>query len=229
MLQKFYRKSITFFYKPLLAHYLKKPRKYSYKPFEFTILPGVFHPAFFYSTKFLLHYVNQLNLYQKSVVEVGAGNGLIAFNTALRAHKVVALEISKIAIKGLNLNLQRNSKLLPTNVLSVVESDLFISLTPNFYDYIIVNPPYYPKKVNNELELAWNCGEEHEYFTRFFKQVVNFMTVKSKIIMVLSNQCNLIKIDEIAAINGLGMQVKATKKFLIEDNFIFEITLNESK
>ena len=229
MLQKFYRKSITFFYKPLLAHYLKKPRKYSYKPFEFTILPGVFHPAFFYSTKFLLHYVNQLNLYQKSVVEVGAGNGLIAFNTALRAHKVVALEISKIAIKGLNLNLQRNSKLLPTNVLSVVESDLFKSLTPNFYDYIIVNPPYYPKKVNNELELAWNCGEEHEYFTRFFKQVVNFMTVKSKIIMVLSNQCNLIKIDEIAAINGLGMQVKATKKFLIEDNFIFEITLNESK
>ncbi len=229
MLQKFYRKSITFFYKPLLAHYLKKPRKYSYKPFEFTILPGVFHPAFFYSTKFLLHYVNQLNLYQKSVVEVGAGNGLIAFNTALRAHKVVALEISKIAIKGLNLNLQHNSKLLPVNVLSVVESDLFISLTPNFYDYIIVNPPYYPKKVNNELELAWNCGEEHEYFTRFFKQVVNFMTVKSKIIMVLSNQCNLIKIDEIAAINGLGMQVKATKKFLIEDNFIFEITLNESK
>ena len=229
MLQKFYRKSITFFYKPLLAHYLKKPRKYSYKPFEFTILPGVFHPAFFYSTKFLLHYVNQLNLYQKSVVEVGAGNGLIAFNAALRAHKVVALEISKIAIKGLNLNLQRNSKLLPTNVLSVVESDLFKSLTPNFYDYIIVNPPYYPKKVNNELELAWNCGEEHEYFTRFFKQVVNFMTVKSKIIMVLSNQCNLIKIDEIAAINGLGMQVKATKKFLIEDNFIFEITLNESK
>ena len=229
MLQKFYRKSITFFYKPLLAHYLKKPRKYSYKPFEFTILPGVFHPAFFYSTKFLLHYVNQLNLYQKSVVEVGAGNGLIAFNTALRAHKVVALEISKIAIKGLNLNLQHNSKLLPTNVLSVVESDLFISLTPNFYDYIIVNPPYYPKKVNNEIELAWNCGEEHEYFTRFFKQVVNFMTVKSKIIMVLSNQCNLIKIDEIAAINGLGMQVKATKKFLIEDNFIFEITLNESK
>lgn len=229
MLQKFYRKSITFFYKPLLAHYLKKPRKYSYKPFEFTILPGVFHPAFFYSTKFLLHYVNQLNLYQKSVVEVGAGNGLIAFNTALRAHKVVALEISKIAIKGLNLNLQHNSKLLPVNVLSVVESDLFISLTPNFYDYIIVNPPYYPKKVNNELELAWNCGEEHEYFTRFFKQVVNFMTVKSKIIMVLSNQCNLVKIDEIAAINGLGMQVKATKKFLIEDNFIFEITLNESK
>ena len=229
MLQKFYRKFITFFYKPLLAYYLKKPRKYSSKPFKFTILPGVFHPAFFYSTKFLLHYVNQLNLNQKSVVEVGAGNGLIAFNAALRAHKVVALEISKIAIKGLNLNLQRNSKLLPTNVLSVVESDLFKSLTPNFYDYIIVNPPYYPKKVNNEIELAWNCGEEHEYFTRFFKQVVNFMTVKSKIIMVLSNQCNIIKIDEIAAINGLNMQVKATKKFLIEDNFIFEITLNETK
>ena len=225
MLQKIFRKISTLLVKPFLALYLKKQRIYVYKPFKLNILPGVFHPAFFYSTKFLLSFFQNINLNQKTVVEVGAGNGLISFFLSLKAKKVVALELSKVAIKGLKLNEQTNSKLLPNNVLQVVESNLFDALTPRVFDYIIVNPPYYPNLIKNDAELAWNCGLEFEYFKSFFCQVVNFMDSNSKIIMVLSNQCNLKKINEIATENSLLMVLKVKKKFLIEDNYIFEITL----
>ena len=108
MLQPLFRKIATRFYKPILAHYLSKPRIFFHQPFRLIILPGVFHPAFFYSTRFLLQYLQQINFSDKTVIEVGAGNGLISFSLALKAKKVVALELSKEAIKGLQLNEKEN-------------------------------------------------------------------------------------------------------------------------
>ena len=223
MLQLIFRKLSTRFYQPILAYYLKKPRVFIYKPFSLIIFPEVFHPAFFYSTKFLLNYLQQINFSNKYVIVVGAGNGLISFSLSLKAKKVVALELSKQAIRGLEINHQKNNDLLPKDVLHIIESNLFEALIPSVFDYIVVNPPYYPNKIKNDAELAWNCGLEFEYFKNFFSQVVNFMDEKSKIIMVLSDQCNLNEINRIAAKNGFKMEVKAKKTFLIEDNYIFEI------
>ena len=53
------------------------------------------------------------------------------------------------------------------------------------------------------------------------------MNSSSEIIMVLSSQCNLNEINKIAENNNLIMELKATKKFLIEDNYIFEISLSK--
>jgi release factor glutamine methyltransferase len=224
LFQKAFRKFLTPFYKPVLEYYLKKTRIYFHKPFKLIILPGVFHPAFFYSTKFLWQYLKKIDFVDKNVVEVGAGSGLISFNLALSAKKVYALELSQMAIEGLLMNQQSNSNILPSNVLKIVHSNLFNALETCVLDYIIVNPPYYPNKVKNEKELAWNCGEEFEYFTNFFNQVRQFMNSSSKIIMVLSSQCNLQRINDIANKHNFSMQLKAQKEFLIESNFIYEIT-----
>jgi release factor glutamine methyltransferase len=222
LLQKVFRKLFTLFYKPVLASYLQKARVYYYKPFKLTILPGVFHPAFFFSTKFLLNYLNQIDFKNKSVVEVGSGNGLIAFNLALKAKSVLALELSQVAVNGLFINLENNISFLPKNVLKIVHSNLFQKIDTCVFNYIIVNPPYYPNIVNNEKELAWNCGPDFEYFEDFFNQVSNFMSLESKIIMVLSDQCNINKIKKIATNKGFTMELVKKKKFLIEDNYIFE-------
>lgn len=228
MLQRFFRKITTLFYKPILEKYLQKPRLYKYKQIQLTILPGVFHPGVFFSTKFLLNYLNNINFNDKSIVEVGSGNGLIAFNIALNARKVIALELSKIAIKGLQLNYQNNVKIIPNHVLQIIESNLFENLSKEAYNYIIVNPPYYPNTIKNEAELAWNCGPNFEYFNHFFSQVGSYMQLNSKIIMVLSNQCNINKINEIANRNGFKMDLKVQKNMFIEINYIFEITLLQS-
>lgn len=222
--QKVFRKLISFFYKPALTVYLKKVRLYNYNNFQLQILPGVFHPGFFYSTHFLLQYLNQINFEGKTAVEVGAGNGLISFNIAQKAKKVIALDLSKTAIQGLRLNHQLNSKWIPSGSLEIIESNLFKSLNPERFNFIIVNPPYYPNKVNTESQLAWNCGEAYEYFFEFFKQVVHYMNKESRIIMVLSSQCNIKKINEIANDYQLQMCLKQSKSFLIEDNYIYEFT-----
>lgn len=128
MFQTLLRKITTRFLKPILSNYLKSSRVFKFKPFTLVILPGVFHPAFFFSTKYLLNYLKQINLKDKRVVEVGAGNGLISFNLALKAKEVMALEISEVAVKGLIVNFQNNKQFIPKNVLKIIQSDLFTAL-----------------------------------------------------------------------------------------------------
>jgi release factor glutamine methyltransferase len=229
LFQSVFRKLASILFKPLLANYLKKDRVYYHSPFKLIILKGVFHPRFFYSTKFLLKYLQKVNFKSKNVIEVGAGSGLIAFHLALKANRVIALEINKIAVEGLILNQKNNSQILPPNVLQIIESNLFQSLDPQVFDYIVVNPPYYPKTPNNPTELAWYCGNEFEYFSSFFNQALNFINLQSIIVMVLSSQCNIERIHQIASQNGFIMKLKLEKKFLIENNFIFEIKLSETK
>lgn len=222
LLQKVTRKLTTKFVKPLLAKYLRSTRIYNHKPFKLIILPGVFHPAFFFSTKYLLAYLNKLNLNNKKILDVGAGNGLISFCLSKKAGEVVAIEISNVAIKGLKMNYENNRQFIPDNSLKIIQSNLFSALQPCKFDLIIVNPPYYPNTAKNEEEMAWNCGPDFEYFHSFFNRVSDFMGVNSILIMVLSNQCNLSKIKQIALENGFMMQLKHSKNFVIEENYIFE-------
>lgn len=225
MLQKILRKLLTPVLKPIFKIYLRSTKEYKSHPFSLTILKGVFHPGLFFSSNYLLSYLKQYNFKNKSIIEIGAGSGLISFHLAQYAKQVVALELSEVAIQGLNINLKKNSHLLPKNVFKIVKSNLFENLEKTKFDYIIVNPPYFPNKVKTEAELAWNCGENFEYFVAFFKQAKNFMSENSTIIMVLSDQCNINKIKQIAIENKFKVELKHKQKFLIENNIILHFQL----
>jgi release factor glutamine methyltransferase len=185
-------------------------------------LPGVFHPAFFFSTEFLLSFLQKQPLTGKHMLEMGSGNGLIAFDMSKRAASVVAVELSNTAIQGLLLNAKSNEQHIPNNVLQIVHSDLFDAVKCFPFDIIVVNPPYFPNKVNTETELAWNCGQDFEYFKKFFTQVGNYMHDQGQIIMVLSDLCNINNIKNIASSNGYCANMLLKKNFIIEDNFIFQ-------
>ena len=58
--------------------YSAKERSYSYKGIKLKVFPGVFHPGLFFSTKILLEYLSKLDLKNKTVLELGAGSGLIS-------------------------------------------------------------------------------------------------------------------------------------------------------
>ena len=59
----------TRFIRPLMRRYLSKERGYSYRNITLNVFPGVFHPAFFFSTKFLLHFMEQFDLKGKKTPE----------------------------------------------------------------------------------------------------------------------------------------------------------------
>lgn len=212
------KKCVDLFVKPLLLFYLKKQRSYHYKGIPLIVYPGVFHPGFFFSTRLLLSVIEKFDLKNKSLLELGAGSGLISFYSAKKGAKVIASDISPIAIAGLIKNRER----LNLQV-EIIESDLFNNIAIQKIDYIIINPPYYPKNPANNMEQAWYCGEQFDYFENLFLQLKNYMNQESVLLMSLSQDCNVEKIANIAAKNNFTMHIHLTKMTGWERHFVFKI------
>ena len=67
---------------PFVRWYLRKERKFVYNGITTHIFPGVFHPGFFHSTKFILRYLADKDLRGKSFLELGCGSGLVSIVAA---------------------------------------------------------------------------------------------------------------------------------------------------
>ena len=210
------------FYVPLLLNYLKKDRYYRIKGIKILVKKGVFHPSFFFSTKFLISAIKTFELTNKKVLELGAGSGIISFYCDKKSAIVTSSDISPIAINGLI----ENNKKLQSNV-TIIESDLFDKIPIQLFDFIIINPPYYPKNPKNDSEKAWYCGENFEYFEKLFLQLNAFFNQESTVLISFSEDCQIDKISSIAQNNNLKLELFETKKIGWECNFIYKIIHNE--
>ena len=199
--------------------YASKERSYSYKDINVRVMPGVFHPGFFFSTKLLIDYISKNELNSKTVLELGAGSGLISVYCVMQNAKVTATDINQTAIK----NIIKNSEL--NNVkLEVIESDLFDKIEIRKFDYVLINPPYFPKNPNNDEEFAWFCGNDFQYFRKLFAQIGNYINSDSKIIMVLSEDCDIEMINKIGKQSAFIFTKNYEQKIWGEMNYIFEIS-----
>lgn len=205
--------------KRLQDWYLSKPRWYSYKGIHVRILPSVFHPGYLLSTKILLKYLQHFDLYKKSLLDLGAGSGLIALHAAKNGAIVTATDINPVAIKAIQESMEKNQLFI-----QVIESDLFQNIPSQFFDYILINPPYYPKQANNYEEMAFFCGPNFEYFTQLFSQISTFLWDSNKTLMILSEDCEIKTIEEIGLKNRIIMTEIYKTKTLGEINYIFELT-----
>lgn len=204
----------------LMEYYLSEPRWYKYDDIKIKVLPGVFHPGFFFSTGFLIDYLRTQDIESKRILELGAGSGLISIFCAKKGAHVTSTDISPIAVSAIIENAYINGVSI-----EVIQSDLFEKLQERTFDYIIINPPYYPKKAKNYSEMAWYCGPQFEYFQALFKQLSQFMSATT--LMVLSEDCDLEKIKSIAAERMITRKLVATKKFKIEENYIYQLILRQ--
>src|SRR4030095_8712292 len=205
-------------YKPLLEKYLSRKRIYTHNGFTLEIPPEVFHPGFFPSTKLLMQQLDQLPLNDKSLLELGAGSGLISFHAANKGAAVTATDINKTAIEYLGMNSRLNYI-----GLKIIHSDLFDQLPGEQFDFIIINPPYYKRDAVTEKDLAWYCGSNGEYFEKLFKGLANYMHGESEVLMVLCDGCDLQMIVDMARANGFTLDCINTNRSMLETNFIFKI------
>lgn len=206
-------------YKPLLKYYLSKPTRYTYDRIKLSVLPGVFHPRFFFSTKIFLAFLKTVNLDRLNLLEMGTGSGLISLFAAKRGAKVTACDISETAVKNAKYNADINHI-----EMDIYHSDMFDKIPLQVFDVIAVAPPYYKKDPVSEADYAWYCGKNMEYFRKFFPQANNYMNEKSKIWMILSDDCDLKGISAIAELNNRTMRVIYEKTAFWEVNYIFEIS-----
>jgi release factor glutamine methyltransferase len=205
-------------WKPLVKNYLRKSRLFTFRDITVNVPPGVFHPGFFFSTKLMLVFLDNVKLSGKKVLEMGSGSGLISIYLAKRNADVTACDISPLAEKATMENAKRNN----VNI-SFFLSDLFHAIPPQQFDTIIVNPPYFKKEPASIEEKAWYCGENLDYFRNFFQQVGSFIHPHSEVFMVLSDECDIQGISEIANANGLAFIQCFEKKTAWETGYVFFI------
>lgn len=196
--------------------YMSKQCSYTYKNITITLNEHVFPPKFTISTKILLEFIKPLNLTNKTFLELGCGSGIISLFAASKGANVTASDINQIAINELKAASFKNEI-----ALRVVYSDLFENLSNQQFEYIIINPPYYPKAPKNDKERAWFCGENFEYFKKLFKQLPHHLAPNTW--MILSEDCKIEHIQQLASQNGLIFELILEKSVLREKNYIFKI------
>jgi release factor glutamine methyltransferase len=205
---------------PISKWYASGERKTVVEGISIKVKSGVFHPALFFSTKYLLSWLKKQQLENLSVVELGAGSGLLSIYAAKQNAIVTASDISENACSNVKENAKKDNVKM-----EIIQSDLFTDIPWQQFDLILINPPYYPKNPVAENEYAWFCGEHFEYFEKLFFQIKRFMANESKAIMVLSEDCNIEVIESLAVKNNFKWQLIEQKKIWFEENYLFEITL----
>ena len=213
---------VTPIFKLAFDMYYSKKRKYRYEDVEVNVHPEVFPPHFTLSTKILLDYIKGLDINNKSLLELGCGSGIISLYAASKGAIVTASDINQTA-----LNTLEQAALDQNLNISIVYSNLFENLIDSHFEYIIINPPYYPQEPENIKERAWYCGVNFEYFELLFRQLQSVHN--TKVYMILSEDCDISKIKLIASNNNLLLLLELEKKTILEKNYIFRIISNENK
>lgn len=198
--------------------YFGKTRRFSFLAVKGVVLPGVFYPHFTISTKLLMRFIHSMQLEGKSFLELGSGTGFISVLAAKKGAVVIALDINPKAIENTNLNAKENGVEVNT-----FHSDLFKGIQEQEFDYMIINPPYYPKRPENEEQMAWFCGENFEYFKTLFSTIHSYYGNESKVFMILSEDCAFDEIDAIATSNSINLIKVYEKQKWGEWNFIFQL------
>jgi release factor glutamine methyltransferase len=226
-LRLFEKKLLNLFYKPFVEWYTLRERKYTYEDIRLKIKPGVFHPRFFCSTEYMIEFLGFVNFSRKKVLEIGSGSGLISIMAARQGAEVTAIDIDPVAVEntGVNVELNRGTIAQNSGEVRIIESDLFDKLQPGIFDLVIINPPFYKGAVTRPSENAWYAGTDLQYFRKLFQQCRNHMDHETEMYMVLSEDCELAEIKEIATTNSLNMKVVSIKQFITENLLIFKINI----
>ena len=199
-------------------HYYSKPRPYNYANINILIQPGVFPPSFTFSTKILLDYLSTLDIREKTLLELGCGSGIISLLASKKGAHVTASDINEKALEELKISALNNSLNL-----KIVTSDLFDNIQETHFDYIVINPPFYPRKPIKIEDNAWYCGDDFEYFQKLFLQLKAYIENYSNVIMILSEDCNIERISSIAHKNDLDLKKFKVSKSLWETNYLFNV------
>lgn len=159
-----------------------------------------------------------LELNGKKFLELGCGSGLISLVAASKNANVTSSDINPLAVKTASTNAVANNLKVRTLV-----SDLFQNLQNETFDYIIINPPYFKRDPKTDSDKAWFAGEELDYFQKLFQELTNHFTPTTLCLMVLSEDCDIEGIMNIAAAGNLKLNLRRKETIWFEENFIYEI------
>lgn len=203
----------------LYKAYLARTRWFKYEGLSIKVAPSVFHPGLLFSTKILAEFALNLEPKGVKILELGAGSGLISALMAREGFLVTASDINPVAVRSI-LETKRVNEL----EMEVLESDLLEQIPSRNFQYILINPPYFPQVPANDREKAFFCGANFEYFHRLFDTIGTYMAREGAIYMILSDDCAIETMQEISYKNKFQWTLVHQEKVWGETNFIYRIT-----
>jgi len=210
------------FAEPLYKLYSGSLRVWSYGDLNLLVMPGVFHPGWFVTSRMLLDKIEQLPLAGKKVLELGCGTGAQACRVAQLGAYSYASDVTPVACQNASLNAQRNDVKV-----EVIASDIFDQLPHHAdFDYILVNPPFVPRYPETERDFAFCCGEGYEYYISLFQDLHQVMHPEGTLIMALARSCEIEAILAIAESEGLHYKRVDQCRRWAETNYLYEIGFN---
>jgi release factor glutamine methyltransferase len=212
-----FKKLLSPFLVPVTKNYLGKERSTNFMGLHLTIPVGIFHPSLFFSTKTMCKWIMEQNIQNKKILEIGCGSGAISITAAKGGANVICCDINPEAVKT-TLN---NAKFNKVEINSML-SDLFEGIEETRFDMILNNPPYYAKDPANIEEHAWNAGHDLSYFKRLFTDAKKHLAPNGKMMLVLSDECNIDLINQIAQKAEFHQKLVYTRPTFIEKTYILQ-------
>jgi release factor glutamine methyltransferase len=210
----------NWFYKFVLHYYLRSDRRVRFEEFDLLVKKNVFHPGLFFSTHFFYEFIKDVDLKGMAFLEIGCGSGVLSLLAAKMGAEVTAVDIDPVALENTKINFRNN---LPDIDYSLFQSDVFSAISTRKFDIIIANPPYFFKVPEKPGHYAWYCGENGEYFERFFDDLHPHLNEGSKVYIVLAENCDINRISAIAAKNKFRLRLVRKKIIKWEENYIYQI------
>lgn len=210
-------------FKYFVLQYLKFNTSVTIDGLKLKILKGVFHPKLYFSSRYFFDFLSAKNLTNKTFLEIGCGSGVLCLLAHKKGARVTTTDIDERAIETTKLNFEKNFG--KKHGARIIQSNMFQNLPIQKFEILVINPPYYFKKIESAAHYAWYCGEQGEYFEALFAGLKNYINGDSEVFMILAENCEIARIKAIAQKNQFKMIKCDERKIKWEINYIFSISL----
>jgi release factor glutamine methyltransferase len=201
----------------------KCPTRTQVAGFVMVVPPTVFHPKIFLTSAFFAEFVQGLDLRGKSVVEIGAGSGILSLSAAKAgAISVTALDINPAAVEATNVNAAKNG----FHQVQAFQSDLFSAVSiERQFDIVIASPPSFSGEPRDMADRAWHAGPGYRDILPLFEQTAARLRPCGKMYLLLSSDTNLALMSDLIRLAGLSSTQVAKRSIWIETFYLYELSL----
>ncbi len=195
-------------------------RTWQYKDLDILVMPGMFHPGWFTTSRLLLSRLENADLQGKTFLELGCGTGTQACRAAQLGAESAASDIAPAACRNALLNAERNDLKV-----KVFASDIFEQIPSEYiFDTIFVNPPFLARYPEAEKDFAFCCGEEFEYYIALFQSLNQRLAPGGELVMALAKSCAIDRVLEIADLEGIKHERIEISRRWAETNYLYRFT-----